>query len=83
MAQTIGLVQRMAIVSETVTCVWIGPTPNNTEALVVTNDGTSHDSAFANTLIQILAAAATNYRQVVGIHGNSDAKITAVRIEPI
>ena len=83
MAETTGLVQRIFILSESVTCVWIGPTPTNTEALLVSNDGTSQDSAFANTLIQTLAAAATNYRQVVGVHGNSSAKITSIRIEPI
>lgn len=83
MAETTGLVQRISILSETATCVWVGPTPTNTTALVVTNDGTSQNAAFANTLIQTLATASTNYRQVVAVHGNSDTKITSVRIEPI
>jgi hypothetical protein len=83
MAETTGLVQRTSILSETLTCVWIGPTPTNTTALIVSNDGTSQDAAFANTLTQALAAASTNYRQVVAVHGNSDSKITSVRIEPI
>ena len=83
MAETTGLVQRISILTELVTCVWIGPTPTNTEGLLIANDGTSQDSAFANTLIQTLAAAATNYRQVVAVHGNSDSRITSLRIEPI
>lgn len=83
MAETTGLVQRLSVVSETLTCVWIGPTPNNTEALILTNNGTTQDAAFANVLIQCLASASTNYRQVVAVHGDSDAKITSVRIEPI
>lgn len=83
MAETTGLVQSISILSETTTCVWIGPTPNNTEALLVTNDGSSQDAGFASTLIQTLAAASTNYRQVTAVHGNSDAKITSVRLETI
>lgn len=83
MAETTGLVQRIAVLTPTATCVWVGPTPTNTEALVVTNDGSSQDSAFANTLIQTLTAAATGYRQVVAVHGDADAKITACRLDPI
>lgn len=83
MAETTGLVQRMTIASATLTCVWIGPTPDNTEALIVSNDGTSAGAAFASTLIQTFAAAATNYREVVGVHGDSDSTITSVRIEDV
>jgi hypothetical protein len=83
MADTIGLVQRINIASDNATCVWIGPTPNNAELLLITNDGTSQTSAFANTLIQVLIAAATNYRQVIAVHGDSDAIITSVRVEPV
>lgn len=83
MAETTGLVQRISVLSDTTTCVWIGPTPSNTEALIVTNDGSTKDVAFASSLIQALAAASTNYRRVVAVHGNSDSKITQLRIEPI
>jgi hypothetical protein len=83
MAETTGLVQRLSILSETITCVWIGPNPNNSEALVVTHNGSATDSAFATSVIQALAAASTNYRQVVAVHGNSDSKITSLRIEPV
>ena len=83
MAETIGLVQRLAILNDRSTCVWVGPTPNNAEALVVSNDGTALSSAFATRLIQSLAAAAANYREVVAVHADSEATITSLRIEPV
>lgn len=83
MAQTTGLVQRLLLWSSTAACVWIGPRPNNTELLVVTNDGSGADSAFANTLIQILAAASTNFRAVIATHGATSSKITMVQIDPV
>src|SRR5262245_57976639 len=79
MGETHGLVQRLSILSDTSTCVWIGPTPDNTEVLVVSNDGTTLDATFANSMIHALAAASTNYRQVVAVHGDTDATITSVR----
>lgn len=83
MAETAGLVQRLSILTDSLTCVWIGPTPDNTEILLVTNDGSSVDASFANSMIDALAAASTNYREVVAVHGDSDSTITSVRIEPI
>jgi hypothetical protein len=49
----------------------------------VTNDGSAPDSAFASTLIEILASAATNFREVIATHGDTDAKITALQIDPL
>jgi len=83
MAEIIGLVQRLSILTDTLTCVWIGPTPTNTEILLVTNDGSVAGAAFSNTMIHALASASTNYREVVAVHGDTDATITSVRIEPI
>jgi hypothetical protein len=83
MAETIGLVQRLSILTDTITCVWIGPTPDNTEILVVSNDGSTADASFANSMTHALASASTNYREIVAVHGDSDATITSVRIEPI
>lgn len=83
MAQTSGLVQRLSILTDTITCVWIGPTPDNTEILLITNDGTALDAAFATSMIQALASASTGYRGVVAVHGDSDATITSVRVDPI
>ncbi|MEU2032603.1 hypothetical protein [Nocardia amamiensis] len=83
MAETSGLVQQLTIASDTVACVWIGPTPNNTELLLVTNDNSPADTAFAANLIQTLAAASTNYRAIAAQHGDSEAKITSVRVDPV
>lgn len=83
MAETTGLVQRMSVVSSTQTCVWIGPKPDNTSLLVVSNDSSAADSAFAANLVQTLAAAATNYRRVAAIHSSDDSKITSVRVDPV
>jgi hypothetical protein len=83
MAETSGLVQRLSILTDTITCVWIGPTPDNTEILLVTNDGTALDAAFATSMIQALASASTNYRGVVAVHGDTDATITSVRVDPL
>lgn len=83
MAETIGLVQRLSILTDRITCVWIGPTPGNTEILLVSNDGSTADANFAISMIHALASASTNYREVVAVHGDSDATITSVRIEPI
>jgi|RhiMetdeSRZDD1v2_1073273.scaffolds.fasta_scaffold01366_21 hypothetical protein len=81
MAETKGLVQRLSILSKSAACVWIGPTPNNNTLLFVTNDGSSADSAFAASLVHALAAASTNYREVVAIHSNTGSKITALRVD--
>ncbi|MGB7872195.1 MAG: hypothetical protein WBM01_28680 [Mycobacterium sp.] len=83
MAETTGLVQRLTVLNSTLTCVWIGPTPNNTTLLIVTNDGSDPDSAFAANLIQTLAAATTNYRVVAADHADNDSKITSIRVDPV
>jgi hypothetical protein len=83
MAVTTGLVQRLSVVSKTLTCVWIGPTPNNTSLLLVSNDSSAADTAFAANMVQTLAAAATNYRRVAAGHGDTDSKITSVRVDPV
>jgi uncharacterized protein (DUF697 family) len=83
MAETNGIVQRLTVVSTTLTCVWIGPTAANMALLTVNNDGSAAGSAFAANLVQTLAAAATNYRSVAASHGDSDSQITSVRIDPV
>jgi hypothetical protein len=83
MADTTGLVQQLSVFSGPIACAWIGPTSTNTEVLVVGNDGSAGDIAFAESLIQTLSAAATNYRAVVASHGDTDAAITSLRIDPV
>lgn len=82
MAETTGLVQKLFI-GGTFACAWIGPTPNNTSLLLVQNDGSVAGAAFAGAAMETLAAASTNYRSVVAVHGNSDSTITALRIDPV
>jgi hypothetical protein len=82
MAETAGLVQRLTVGSS-VSCVWIGPNPNNTTLLVVSNNGAAADVAFAASLVQTLASAATNYRSVAAIHGTNSSTITALRVDPV
>jgi hypothetical protein len=83
MAETIGLVQRLTLLSETLTCVWIGPTADNAEILTLSNDGTTIDALFSGTIAQALSAAQTNYREVTAVHDDNDSAITSLTIEPI
>lgn len=82
MATTTGLVQLLSVASGAA-CVWIGPRADNAEILTVSSDGTSADTAFAGSLIQMLTAASTNFREVIATHGDNDAKITALQIDPV
>jgi D-serine deaminase-like pyridoxal phosphate-dependent protein len=84
MAQTTGLVQQLVVFSGPSACAWIGPTATNSEVLVVNSGtGSTADVAFAESLIQTLSAAATNYRAVVAAHNDTDAIITSVSIDPV
>jgi hypothetical protein len=81
-AETTGLVQRISVGS-LFTCVWVGPTPTNSELLLVTDDGTASGAATAGNLTQALVTASTNYRPVAAIHSDNSARITAVRVDPV
>ena len=84
MADTTGLVQQLIVFSGPTACVWIGPTSTNSEVLIVSSSsGSTADVAFAESLVQTLSAAATNYRAVVASHGDTDATITSLRIDPV
>jgi hypothetical protein len=83
MAETTGLVQQLSVFAGPLACAWIGPTATNTEVLVISSDGSAASTAFAETVIQTLSAAATNYRAVVAGHGDSDAAITSLQIDPV
>jgi len=89
MAQTIGLVQKLIIMPEltsnqALACVWIGPTPANAELLMVNRLDTdsSHAGAFKNSIVDALVTALVSRREVVADHGDSDALITSLTIEP-
>ncbi|MGW6456346.1 hypothetical protein ACWF94_10535 [Streptomyces sp. NPDC055078] len=83
MAETIGLVQRLTLESDTRACAWLGPTATNNTLLVVTVSATPAQSAYAANLIQTLAAAATNYRVVAAAHDDGGSEILRLRVEPV
>ena len=88
MAETAGLVQKMAVIPGTgntaTGCVWIGPTPSNTELLAVQRRSTDSDhvGAFKNSILDALATALVSRREVVAIHDDGNALITSLRIDP-
>jgi hypothetical protein len=85
MAQTSGLVQKLTVSpSSSIACAWIGPTPTNTALLWVERDtGESAASgSFENNLVDVLIVAAVSRREVVAIHGDTDSRITGLRIDP-
>lgn len=85
MAETRGLVQKLTVLpGSAMACAWIGPTPTNAALLWVQRD-TSESAAngsFENSMVDALVAAATNRREVVAIHGDSDSRITGLRLDP-
>jgi len=89
MAQTTGLVQKLSIIpgsgsAAAMACVWIGPTPDNTELLLVQRLSTTsaQAGAFKNSIVDALVTALVSRREVVATHGDSDALITTLAIEP-
>lgn len=85
MAETVGLVQKLSVLSSVAwACVWIGPTPDNTELLSVIRDSSdaAHVGAFKNSIVDGLVTAQVARREVVATHGDSDALITSLAIEP-
>lgn len=86
MAETKGLVQQLKVTPALVIAwVWIGPTPTNTEVLYILrpSDAAANVGEFQNSMVDALAAALVNRREVAAIHGESDAEITTLRIDPV
>jgi hypothetical protein len=83
MAQTTGIVQSLTI-STSQACAQIGPSPSNAELLVI--NITSRDDvavvAFQTSIIDALAAALASGRPVVATHGDQDAIISQMVINP-
>lgn len=85
MAETAGLVQRLYILpGSAMACAWIGPTPTNTALLFVKRDAAESPDigSFENSLVDTLVTATVTRREVVAIHGDSDSRITSLRIDP-
>lgn len=85
MAETAGLVQKLTLLpGSSMACVWIGPTPTNTALLFVMRDAAESPEvgSFENSLVDALVTAVVGRREVVAIHGDSDSRITSLRIDP-
>jgi len=85
MAQTTGLVQFLAVIPGTpIACARIGPSPTNAELLAVNTAAgdTAATLAFKNSMIEALATAMVARREVTAAHGDTDAIITSVVINP-
>jgi hypothetical protein len=85
MAETAGLVQQMTVLpGSSLACLWLGPTPTNTELLFVQRDSseTNAEGAFENSMVDALTSAMTARREVVAVHDNNSARITSLRIDP-
>jgi hypothetical protein len=86
MAETAGIVQRLTLIPESaLACVWIGPSPANTEALFVKREDNDPpgDAALKISIIDALSAALVSRHEIVAIHGDEDARITSLRIDPV
>lgn len=83
---TTGVVQKVTVLpGVALACAWVGPTADNSELLYVLRDNNESDAegAFENSMVDALVAAAVSQRQVVAFHGNNDARITSLRIDPV
>ncbi len=90
MAQAVGLVQLLNISpessnTESMACVWIGPTPNNAEMFVVrrTNSDSARRGAFKNSMVDALATALVGRREVVVFHADDDSEISGLGVNPV
>lgn len=83
MAQTQGLVQRLKL-TDTLILAWayIGPTPSNTELLIVKSaTGQPPDeAAFRGALAEALSAALASRQQVIASHDDNSAEITLLQV---
>ena len=83
MAQTQGLVQRLKL-TDTLILAWayIGPTPTNTELLIVRSaTGQPPDEAtFRGALAEALSAALASRQQVIASHDDNNVEITLLQI---
>jgi hypothetical protein len=85
MAETTGIVQRLNVIPGAATaCIWIGPTPVNTELLFVQAQAgdSAAIAAFQGSIVDALGAAVVSRREVVAVHADDSARVTSLRIEP-
>lgn len=83
MAQTIGLVQRLKVTPPRILAwVYIGPTPTDTDLLLILQDShpTPEDAAANASMVDALAYALVSKQEVIATHGSSDILITTVEL---
>lgn len=83
--ETAGFVQRLTVIpGSSMACAWIGPTPTITELLTVvgTDDEPASVGAMRSSMVDALIAAYADRHEVVAIHGDHDARITSLRLDP-
>lgn len=86
MATTNGFVHLLTILpgnGSSLACTRIGPSPNNTELLLVQRGASDseHAGAFKNSIVDALTTALISRRQVSAFHASSSASITGLSIE--
>ena len=81
-AITEGLVQRLTIAKTGVVCVFIGPSPNNVEALGVfpESEDSANDVTWKNSMVNAIVAANVTHQKVWVTHDQNDSRITAVSL---
>ncbi len=83
MALTTGLVQSLTINTSQV-CVTIGDNPTNAELLIlnVASDSDAATLALQASMTDALSAAMVTRRSVTATHGDQDALISRVAVDP-
>jgi len=81
-AITQGLVRRLTIAKTGVVCVFIGPSPNNVEALGVFpgSEDSANDVIWKNSMVNAIVAAQVTHQTVWATHDANDSRITAVSL---
>jgi hypothetical protein len=84
MAETRGVVQRLKLTSGSILAwAYIGPSPTNTRLLLVEQAATDPAAiAFRASMAEALSGALLSRREVIATHGDNDAVITMLQVEP-
>ncbi|HVL22817.1 MAG TPA: hypothetical protein VM450_01975 [Thermomicrobiales bacterium] len=83
MAQTRGFVQRLKVTNSIVMAwAYIGPSPTDTELLIVMAPANlpAEDAATRGAIADALGAALASQTEVIAFHGDNSAEITALQI---
>ena len=83
MAETQGLVQRLKLTdTQILAFAYIGPTPTNTELLIVESPTNQppDEAAFRRALAEALSAALSSRQQVIASHDDNDIRITLLQV---